>query len=235
MARTVIVGDVHGCRSELERLLSYIGVGPQDQLIFVGDLIGRGPDTLGVVKLVRKLGAVVVRGNHEHKLLMYRAARQRKQAAPRVSRALREVSERIGEGLSRWMSEMPYWFDVPEHGVRVVHGGMVPGRKIEETEPGLLVTIRGMTPEGDPTTARECRLWGETYAGPPHVVFGHNAGRAPQIHEWATGIDTGCVYGGSLTAMVLLPGEQVPSTEHRTSVLVSVPAARQYFGVHRQP
>ena len=71
-------------------------------------------------------------------------------------------------------------------------------------------------------------LWGERYTGPPHVVFGHNALPAPQIHRWATGLDTGAVYGGRLTAMVLLPREKPPPAGERASVLVSVPARRAY-------
>lgn len=232
MSRTVVVGDVHGCRRELERLLERIGVSPSDRLLFVGDLVGRGPDTVGVLKLARKLGATVVRGNHEQKLIAYREGK-RKKHPPRLNGQLQEVADRIGEGTWRWLGEMPVWVDVPEHGLRVVHAGLLPGRPIEETEPGILMTIRGLTSDGEPTTLRESRPWGELYKGPPHVVFGHNAWVAPQIHRWATGIDTGCVYGGALTAMVLVGGESVPGADQRMSVLVSVPSARPYCRIRR--
>ena len=67
--RTVIVGDVHGCRRELEQLLERIRFSNGDRLVFVGDLVARGPDSLGVLDIVRRTGALVVRGNHEQKLL----------------------------------------------------------------------------------------------------------------------------------------------------------------------
>jgi hypothetical protein len=232
MARTVIVGDVHGCRRELERLLDRIGVTPADRLMFVGDLVGRGPDTLGVIKMVRKLGAAVVRGNHEQKLISHRETK-RKKTAVKLNAQMQDVADRLGDGTWRWLRDMPAWIDVPEHGIRVVHAGVLPGRKLEETEPGILMTIRGITPEGGATTSRESRPWGELYKGPPHIVFGHNAWIAPQIHRWATGVDTGCVYGGALTAMVLVEGETVPPPDHRTSVLVSVPSARPYCRIRR--
>jgi hypothetical protein len=232
MPRTVIVGDVHGCRGELERLLERIGVTPADRLIFVGDLVGRGPDTLGVLKLVRKLGAAVVRGNHEQKLISWREGKRKKHPV-KLNAQMQDVAERLGDGTWRWLREMPAWLDVPEHGLRVVHAGVIPGRPIEETEPGVLMTIRGMTPDAEPTTLRESRPWGELYKGPLHVVFGHNAWLAPQIHRWATGIDTGCVYGGALTAMVLLAGEAVPPSDQRMGVLVSVPSARPYCRIRR--
>lgn len=71
MPRSVIVGDVHGCLRELEELLARVRLDGDDNLYFVGDLVARGPDTRGVLALVRRLGAVAVRGNHEHKLIGY--------------------------------------------------------------------------------------------------------------------------------------------------------------------
>src|SRR5580692_7866895 len=71
MGRTLIVGDVHGCRAELEALLDVIRFTTGDQLVLVGDLLARGPDSLGVLDVVRRVGALFVRGNHEEKLLTW--------------------------------------------------------------------------------------------------------------------------------------------------------------------
>jgi len=68
-ARTLIVGDVHGCREELEDLLDESGWEEDDQLVFVGDLVAKGPDSLGVIRLARELGARAVRGNHDQHCL----------------------------------------------------------------------------------------------------------------------------------------------------------------------
>ena len=73
-------------------------------------------------------------------------------------------------------------------------------------------------------------LWGARYQGPPHVVFGHNAPTGIQIHRWATGLDSGCVYGGALTAMVLDANQKVPAgREARWKVLVSERARKMWF------
>src|SRR5262245_22982185 len=77
MRRTIIVGDVHGCRDELERLLEHVGFVRGDQVVLVGDLVARGPDPCGTLELVRNVGAWSVRGNHEDKLLRWRAAKRR--------------------------------------------------------------------------------------------------------------------------------------------------------------
>jgi hypothetical protein len=73
-------------------------------------------------------------------------------------------------------------------------------------------------------------LWGTRYAGPPQIIFGHNAAPGLQLHPWATGLDTGCVYGGRLTALVLGFRQRVPrSIAARRSLLVSVAARRVWF------
>jgi len=124
---------------------------------------------------------------------------------------------------------MPLWIDLPEHRLRVVHAGVVPGQTIETTPADALLRIRAIDARGEWTDDKQAPiLWGTLYEGPPHVVFGHNALTEPQLHPWATGIDTGCVYGGRLTALVLAAREPVPRGREVLAKLVSVPARRVY-------
>jgi hypothetical protein len=88
--------------------------------------------------------------------------------------------------------------------------------------------MRCLSPKNEPIERRGDALWGARYRESPHVVFGHNALPEPQIHAHATGIDTGCVYGNRLTAMVLDEGEPPPPQKERAGVLVSVPARKAY-------
>jgi hypothetical protein len=234
MGRTVIVGDVHGCRRELEQLLDRVAFDAGDRLIFVGDLVARGPDSLGVLDIARRTGAIVVRGNHEHKLVVWKEARM---ARLRGEDAREVKLGAIHAGLAEALRPVDWslletsilWLDLPEHGVRVVHAGVQPGVAIDRMKPSTLMRIRTIGSDGHPSQ-REGVLWGARYVGPPHVVFGHNAAPGLQLHRWATGLDTGCVYGGRLTALVLGERQRIPTAfAARRLLLVSQPAARVYF------
>jgi hypothetical protein len=225
MTFTAIVGDVHGCSAELEELLEKLRFQEgRDRLFFVGDLIARGPDPHGTLALARKLGTGAVLGNHEHKLLAWR----------RRAMALGAEHQRLAQELceAEWamLEAMPLWIELGEHGVVVVHAGVVPGVLLERSPPEALLKIRTVDAKGRWSDQPDAGpLWGSLYAGPPHVVFGHNARAGPQLHEWATGIDTGCVYGGRLTATVLTEGERMPGGAGALATLHSVAARRAYY------
>jgi hypothetical protein len=94
MARSIFIGDVHSCAAELAELLSAVGVTTDDRVYFVGDLLTRGPDPLGVLQLFRTLRARSAVGNHEQRLLAARHARQ-------LARRGRCATERLGLGGAR--------------------------------------------------------------------------------------------------------------------------------------
>ncbi len=242
--RTVVVGDVHGCRVELDALLDRIEFASGDRLVFVGDLVARGPDSLGVLDIVRRTGALVVRGNHEEKLLEWRAARTawlhgKAAAKPPMGKMHRELARSLRPVDWALLEATPFRVDLPEHGLAVVHAGVIPGIPLDMQRPETLMRIRTVRakPTGRPKKKSkkekgkgEHVLWGSVYEGPPQIVFGHNAAPGLQLHRWATGLDTGCVYGGRLTAMVLSEGQRVPRTiAARRALLVSEPARRMWF------
>jgi hypothetical protein len=237
MGRTIVVGDVHGCRAELEALLDRTAYAEGDQLILVGDLVARGPDSPGVLEVARRTSAVIVRGNHEEKLLRHRRAeRDHKKGKRKRPKPLGPVHAAVARALDAedWamLERTSLSFDLPGHGARVVHAGLLPGVAFEEQHPRWLLTIRAVSARGEAVEMGPGALWGSRYKGPPHVLFGHNAQARPQIHRWATGLDTGCVYGGWLTAIVLSAGQKVPAdVRERKKLLVSVPARERYYEI----
>jgi predicted phosphodiesterase len=212
MKRSIVIGDVHGCLGELEDLLRKVSAGEDDEVILVGDVIAKGPDSQGVVQLARERGLKAVRGNHDAHILRIREGRLEKPPKP----AQQAVADSLKESDWRWLEGRPFYLRARVPDVLVVHGGLVPGVPVEEQEPDLMLTLRSISPSGKPSKRiEEGEPWASKWKGPEHVVFGHDAVRGLQKYPFATGLDTGCVYGRSLTALIL--------PEHR---LVSVPAKR---------
>ena len=178
MGRTIFIGDVHACSRELGELLGRLAWTEADQVCFVGDLVSRGPDPRGVLEWFRKTHARSVRGNHEEGLFAFRAQGGTGKGERSYAHALQELTE------EDWalLASLPLWLDLPEHEVRVVHAGVIPGVPIEEQPRSALLTMRYLGPHGEPIEKGGDLLWGSSYVGPPHVVFGHNANPEPQLH-----------------------------------------------------
>ena len=213
---TLIVGDVHGCLNELEALLVEARLSPRtDQLIFVGDLVAKGPDSRGVVKLARKWKAKSVRGNHDAHVLLYRRGK-----ASEMRNHHLEVAKSLDEADWKYLEAMPLWLRLP--GIIVVHAGLVPGIPLEAQEEDSLLNMRSLTPNGKKWSKRieGGEPWASKWPGPERVVFGHDAVRGLQQYPHALGLDTGCVYGKKLTAL-LLPANQ----------LISVPSQKAWSPV----
>lgn len=230
MARTILIGDIHGCRYELEDLLDEVAYVRGDRVVSVGDTVVRGPEPAQTLEVLRSVGAIAVRGNHEDRLVRWWEAR-RSRHPPAIGEMTRKTARALSTQDFEWLRSFPLWIDFPQHYVRVVHAGVEPGVPMEDQDPHTLMTVRCISRAGEPVSKRGDALWGHVYTGPPHVVFGHNARPEPQIHLWATGIDTGCVYGGKLTAMVLAEGQHAPRPESRGDVLFSVRARKAYVKI----
>lgn len=230
MGRSLIVGDVHGCRAELEQLLAELRFAPPDRLFFVGDLLARGPDSEGVLALCRQLGARSVCGNHEGRLLDALRARRGEAKRPRLSPEHYKLLQRLGAEDWAYIEALPLFLELPEHGLCIVHAGLVPGVPIEAQDAWTLTHVRSLDAAGRASDRAEFEPWAASYRGPPHVVFGHNSRLGLQLHPDATGIDTACVYGGRLSALVLQAGEPVPAdVAARREHLHSVPARAAYY------
>lgn len=233
--RTLVVGDVHGCLVEMEELLARASYAPgEDRLVFLGDLLDRGPDPVGVLRRVRQLGAECVLGNHEEKHLRYAAHEARRRDDPGYRNPMRRFDPRRAAEHARlarddllWLAGLPRV--IPLGGGWVaVHAGFLPGVRLAAQPPDWAIRLRYVDAAGGPVPRTRgdagepgVRRWAEAWTGPESVVYGHFPQRldSPKRDEPAAGvvclgIDTGCVYGGRLTALVL-PGEEVVQVPSR--------------------
>ena len=214
--RVLVVGDVHGCSAELARLLEAAELGMEDRVLFVGDLVNNGPDTHGVVKMARKLDALSVVGNHEWRLLRARALRKPRLLKESDHTTLRQLRPRDWA----YLETMALTVELPQFETVVVHGGFLPDQPWRSQAISVVTRIQVVTADGRAAKRSKSRAgtpWASLWKGPPFVIYGHTPRPAVAKSSFALGIDTGCVYGGSLTG-VLLPERRI----------IRIPAAQRY-------
>lgn len=251
--RLVFVGDIHGCKHELVMLLDKMKFNPKhDHLITTGDMIDKGPDSLGVVDLLLEMNASCVRGNHEDRVLQTRNSLQHMLAAPvgleeqskspKEDDAERALARSLGPEQAAYLQSCPVILRVGDVSafrgeVVVVHAGLVPGVPLVNQDPSSAMTmrvidLRNYVPSRDHKPDRHSvpwtRLWNKVQKvipnsqsrygqSAPHserkklvphmtVIYGHDSKRGLQLEQWTKGLDSGCVKGGKLSALVLSDG-----------------------------
>jgi bis(5'-nucleosyl)-tetraphosphatase (symmetrical) len=236
-----IVGDLQGCARELDALLSAIGFDEhRDELWSCGDIINRGPDSLATARRLRELGGRAVIGNHEVYALMVRSGRwPRKHDTLDELFAAPDADE-----LLAWLRSLPALAWLPNDGrgrdVWLVHAGVHPrwhdlhalaaGLEARAHDDDWLLSdevsfatrVRCCTAEGERSRfdrqPEDCpapfRPWDEFYRGAATIVHGHWAWRGHYRGTRTLGLDSGCVYGGPLTAWCVEEDRvvQVPSS-----------------------
>lgn len=237
-----IVGDVHGCFDELMDLVQHLGytvtrsgdhftaTHPQGRrLVFVGDLVDRGPNSPDVIRFVRSLvqagSGFCVAGNHDAKL-----ARALNGRAVKVSHGLECSLQQLQEAPESFRLEAAEFLD----GLRSHY--VMDGGKLVVAHAGLSEDLQGRTSGkvrsfamyGDTTgETDEFGLpvrypWAQDYRGKAMVVYGHTPVLEAEWLNHTICVDTGCVFGGKLTAL------RYPEKE-----LASVPARREHYAPSR--
>lgn len=222
-----IIGDVHGCYDELIDLLTTLGyriepapgapesapavISPADlprKLVFLGDLCDRGPKTPAVLRLVMRLvaegRALCVPGNHDMKLMRAIAGRN-----VQITHGLAESLAQLAAEPESFRGEVREFLD------RLVSHYVLDGGRLVVAHAGMKQSMQGRGSRA----VREFALYGETtgetdefglpvrynwaaeYRGPAAVVYGHTPVPEPEWLNNTVCIDTGCVFGGALTAL----------------------------------
>ena len=234
-----VIGDVHGCRAELEALLAELGYEirtdaggramgahhPGRRAIFLGDLVDRGPDTPGVLRLVMGMvaagDALCVPGNHEAKL--HRALRGR---GVQVTHGLAESLAQLAGETQEFRADVDRFLD------GLISHYVLDGGRLVVSHAGLTERLQGRasgrvrefclygetTGETDEYGLPVRYPWAQDYRGTAMVLYGHTPVPVPEWINNTLCLDTGCVFGGRLTAL------RYPERE-----LVAVPAAQVYY------
>jgi len=217
-SRHIAIGDIHGCALEFEKLLEKLSPEPSDRIVLLGDLVNKGPDPSRVFALARACGAICLLGNHEYRLREYRHKRDlsvlKREDLPTLGKLSAQDWDTIeGMQLTHYAAELDTIF---------VHGGFLPHQNWREQPAEVVTRIQVIDRQGRPRKRSECDngiLWAERWAGPSYVVYGHTPREEVFQTEHSICLDTGCVLGGKLTALVL-PEKKI----------VQVKARERYWG-----
>lgn len=237
-----IVGDVHGCLDELLALLeamSYRVKRQQDEfavapprgrrLAFVGDLVDRGPAATGVLRLVMGMAqagtALCVAGNRDLELV--RAIRGR---VTEVSRGMARTLEQLAAEprefraeVARFLRGLPGHLLLDAGRLVIAHAGLKEELQGRATDEARTFAMHGeLTGERDATGFPIRKNWAKGYRGKALVVHGHTPVSEPMWLNNTVNIDTGCAYGGHLTAL------RYPERE-----TLSIPAQAIYYPPRR--
>ncbi len=200
MSRNIVIGDIHGCFDELVELLDAVAPKADDQIIAIGDIVDRGPDSEKVLEFFCDTSnAVSIMGNHERKHI--RSARG--ETRPALSQLI--VRQQLGDRYEEWlafMETLPRHVELPE--AILVHGMFEAGISLEDQRDTVVIgTLTGehYMEQHYPGP------WYDHYQGPKPLIVGHHSylrTGEPLIREGLVyAIDTGVAHGGRLTALIL--------------------------------
>jgi hypothetical protein len=210
-SRTIVVGDIHGCYDELMALLEEANFGRKDRVISVGDLLAKGPKSRETIELFMgddRFTTVI--GNHDL-ALRRRWGGEDVELKPAQRETHKELKGEKDKYL-HYLNTLPFVIDLDTH--LVIHAGLRPNVELHSQTTGDLTRIRTLGPDRE---SDEGTPWYHVYNGEKTVLFGHWPHKEPRRGPKAIGLDTGCVYGYTLTAYII-----------ETDEFVSVKAKKAY-------
>src|SRR5271166_2385055 len=207
--RTIIIGDIHGCLEEFDELLKTVQYAPAtDRLISVGDLLDRGMYSVGVVRRCRELDVAAVMGNHEYHFLRRWKGNKFLDARP--------YDNELNDDDVAYINRMPHYIALNDK-FWITHAGVKPGVPIEKQKRDDLLFLRYTDKNREFLSLKKvfkdkvpAMFWTEFGPFDASVVYGHNVWSMDDVKidkfddgTVCYGIDTGCCFGGKLSALVL--------------------------------
>jgi protein phosphatase len=237
-----VVGDVHGCLDELLALMEAMGycvervgkefaVAPPEgrTLAFVGDLVDRGPAAPGVLRLAMSMAevgtALCISGNRDSELVrvLRGGAAQVTRGMARTLDQLAAEPESFRAAVLDFLHELPSHLVLDEGRLVIAHAGLKEALQGRSSAAARAFALHGdLTGEKDAAGLPLRRIWAAGYRGKALVVHGHTPVSAPMWLNNTVNVDTGCAYGGHLTAL-----------RYPERVTVSIPAKAIYYPPRR--
>ena len=218
----VIYGDIHGCLEELEEIRKLI---PKNSFeISVGDILDKGPYPVEALRYAKKNKIFTVMGNHEYKHIRKYWGRNVK-----LDEDQQKVYLKLKKKDFEFIEGMPFFLKLNH--LTILHAGITNWIKLNKPQLNLmtlLMFLRDVDENGKflPLNHNNpnAKYWADIYNGHEgFVIYGHNPFREIKKNKFSTGIDTGCVYGNKLTALVIKDTLNPQNYE-----IIQVQAKKQY-------
>jgi diadenosine tetraphosphatase ApaH/serine/threonine PP2A family protein phosphatase len=222
----------------MDELLHLLDIQSMDSVLFLGDLVDRGPDPGGVLRRIQESNGRyrAIIGNHDERHVKYarRMQEQEELGKPnkmKTSESFLKTHAQVKPHLE-WLSKLPHTHKLinfkTNTTIYAVHAGFMPHVPIEKQNKNLMTHIRNVTLDGrkivhlynEDDYVGNIAHWSDVWEG-PFTVYGHSVFENVKYSKNAVGIDTGCCFGGSLTAYVF-------DCDTGTAQIVSVKAKRAY-------
>lgn len=211
--RIVVIGDIHGCIDEFDEMLKLADVkSPNVRVILLGDILDRGPDSLGCLRRARELNLESVLGNHDLKFIKWFRSPKDKPLYDH-----RKFYSEFNDDDINYIHRMPLYLKLRDNFI-AVHAGVKPGVPLEKQKQDVLCYLRYTDKDRNFLSLKKvfkekvsgAMFWTEFGSFGYNVVYGHNvhSQTTPEITRYddgtaCYGIDTGCVFGGKLSALIL--------------------------------
>ena len=237
MKNIVVYGDVHGCLDEFKILREKANLKAGDIEVLVGDIINKGPFSIETLHYIKKHNILSVMGNNEARIIklynryLKEGEKYLKEIKPHEKETILQITKKEIVRLEK----LPYFLKFSN--LTILHGGIKGSTKLDKKldnkakkEITLLRFLdRNLEPIAWNNFDERYKFWSELYDGREgFIVFGHHPFNEPKIDEFSLGIDTGCVYGGKLTAVKFNVNER-EEVDTKNYKLISVLALKKYW------
>lgn len=209
MNKLIIYGDIHGCYDEFISIRNQINPQKNDIEVCVGDIITKGKHSIKTLDFVIKNNIKSVLGNHEDKIIRYlKHQKSNKKNHIELNRDEQNIVNSLSEKHIDFLQNLPLFLQFKD--IIVLHGGIqnsIDLKNLSKRDKQKILHMRYLDENGEYLTYGQedenSIFWADIYNGNQgFIIYGHQLFNEPKKNNFALGIDTGCVYGNKLTAVL---------------------------------
>ncbi len=209
MSKLIIYGDIHGCYDELVQLRQKINPAKDDIEVCVGDVITRGKNSVKTLRYLQNNNIKSVIGNHEDKLIRYLAHQKNLKKNPiKLNEDEQNIINCLNAEDIKYLQNMPLFMRFNK--ITILHGGLQNHQKLDNVSKkshAKILRLRYLDEDRNFVSYGQeddkSIFWADIYDGNQgFIVYGHQNFNEVKVNQHALGVDTGCVYGGELSAAI---------------------------------